>query len=182
MAADVYWYLPWLWTLSYWDWMFGEAGVVPTPLEPDDLERAAELHSEAFSRAWSADEFASLLAQDGAFGFLVRRIGQPREEAIGVVLARASAGEAEILTIAVDRKARRQGIGRLLMDHVLQHLHAIRCPELFLEVDEENAAALSLYRRLRFQEVGRRPAYYTAPDGRKTAALVLKRELRQRVP
>ncbi|WP_224008178.1 ribosomal protein S18-alanine N-acetyltransferase [Aureimonas sp. SA4125] len=147
-------------------------------MQPEDLDFAADIHSEAFDRSWSGDEFASLLSQSGGFGFVARRVGTPRDAPAGFVLARLVAGEAEILTIAVSRKFRGRGIGRMLMDQVLQHLHQERAASLFLEVDEENAAALALYKRLRFAEVGRRPAYYSDGKGRRTSALVLKRTLR----
>lgn len=175
----MYWYLPLVWTMSFWDGWVNGAPLVANPLEPDDLDLAAEIHSEAFSRPWSGDEFSSLMTQPGTFGFVARRVGEKQSAPpAGFVLARLVADEAEILTIAVSRRARRQGVGRLLMDMVLQRLHSDRAKSLFLEVDEENTGALALYRRLRFAEVGRRPAYYNDANGRKTSALVLKRTLR----
>ena len=174
----MYWYLPWVWTVSFWDGLAHNGPLVAMPLAVDDADFAAELHSEAFARPWSGDEFAALLAQEGTFGFVARRVGAKPGAPAGVVLARVVAGEAEILTITVSKKSRRQGVGRLLMDAVLQRLHADRATALFLEVDEENIGALALYRRLRFAEVGRRPAYYSDANGRKTSALVLKRVLR----
>ncbi|WP_182084241.1 GNAT family N-acetyltransferase [Aureimonas sp. ME7] len=171
----MYWYLPWAWTLSFWEEWLRPADTVAEPLAADDVEWAAALHSQAFSQPWSGDEFAALLSQRGTFGYVVRRSGAVRP--LGVVLARLAAGEAEILTIVVDKAARGKGFGRLLMDNTLQHLHAERAESLFLEVEETNAPALKLYRHLRFEEVGRRPAYYTAPDGTKQNALILKRTL-----
>jgi len=94
------------------------------------------------------------------------------------VLARLAAGEAEILTIAVRHASRRLGLGRMLMEAVLRHLHAERAETLFLEVDETNIPALALYRRLGFREVGRRDAYYADREGRKSSALVMRRDLR----
>jgi [ribosomal protein S18]-alanine N-acetyltransferase len=174
----MYWYLPWVWGMSFWEGLLSSGPLVAMPLDLDDIDAAAELHSEAFARPWSGDEFASLLSQDATFGFVARRVGAKEGPPVGVVLARMAAGEAEILTIVVSKKARRQGVGRVLMDAVLQRLHADRASALFLEVDEENQGALALYRRLRFAEVGRRPAYYSDDKGRKTSALVLKRVLR----
>lgn len=170
----MYWYWPLGWTLSFWDGMLGGEWAV-APLGPADLDAAAALHAAAFRQSWSGDEFASLLLQPGTFGFTVRRNATGRPQ--GIVLARQAADEAEILTIAVDPSTRGRGLGRLLMDNVLQHLHAERVAALFLEVEETNVAALALYRRLRFEEVGRRPAYYAGADGTRTSALVLKRGL-----
>ena len=174
----MYWYLPLAWTLSFWDGLLGNTSVTATPLRPDDLEAAAELHGDAFAQSWSGDEFASLLSQGGTFGFVARRGGAPLAKPLGVVLARLTVDEAEILTIAVDRAARGRGVGRLLMDRVLEHLHAERAVSLFLEVEETNIPALALYRRLRFEEVGRRPAYYADPSGHRRSALILKRAMR----
>ena len=79
---------------------------------------------------------------------------------------------------AVARSHRRLGLGRDLMEAVLRALHAERADALFLEVDETNAAALALYRRLGFREVGRRPGYYEAAGKPRTDALVMRRDLR----
>lgn len=174
----MYWVLPFVWSMSFWENLINGAPPVATELGSDDLDFAAALHSEAFARPWSGDEFAALLSQPGTFGFVARRVGTASAAPLGVVLVRAVADEAEILTITVSKQARGQGIGRLLMDSVLQRLHADRLASLFLEVDEENAPALALYKRLRFAEVGRRPAYYADADGHRTSALVLKRTLR----
>ena len=145
----------------------------------DDTARMAALHAEYFARPWLEDEFDALLVQDAVFGFAVRPVGKAAKPAVqGFVLARLAAGEAEILTIVVSRACRRLGLGRMLMDAVLRHLHAERAEALFLEVDETNIAALGLYRRLGFRDVARREGYYSDRQGRKTSALVMRRDLR----
>ena len=176
----MYWYMPFNWSLAFWEGVFRAPAFVATELEDQDIEAAAEIHGQAFAQSWSGDEFASLLSQEGVFGFVARRPANPHAPPAGIVLTRLTVDEAEILTIAVDRNFRGRGIGRLLMDQVLQRLHAERALALFLEVDETNVPALALYRRLRFEEVGRRPAYYAGADGQRTSALVLKRTLRSK--
>ena len=49
--------------------------------------------------------------------------------------------------------------------------------EIFLEVRENNQAALSLYRQAGFLEVGRRPNYYAGVTGARFAALTMRRRL-----
>ncbi|GHD15556.1 ribosomal protein S18-alanine N-acetyltransferase [Tianweitania populi] len=151
-------------------------------LEADDCHAIARLHEEDFGRPWSAEEFESLLTQDTVFGFAVREVGNPRLGLVGFVLARLAAGEGEILTIAVARTRRRLGLGRTLMDAVLRRLHSDRAEELFLEVDETNAAAIALYKRLGFNEVARRPGYYEHEGRKRSDAIVMRRELRRAKP
>jgi ribosomal-protein-alanine N-acetyltransferase len=148
------------------------------PLTPADAADLAGLHRQDFARPWSEDEFAALVADAAVIGFGAREAGHGGKAPIGFVLARLAAGEAEILSIAVDRAHRRQGIGWLLMDAVLRHLHAERAEALFLEVDEANAPALALYRRLGFVQVGKRPHYYRDGKGIASSALVMRRDLR----
>ena len=145
-----------------------------TPRDAGALER---LHRDDFSRPWSAAEFEALLLQPPVFGFAAVETGKPRNTAVGFVLARLAAGEAEILTIAVARACRRLGLGRRLMDAVLRELHSQRAEALFLEVDETNMPAIALYRRLGFDQVGRRDGYYSTPGGASTGALVMRRDL-----
>lgn len=150
---------------------------VVRPLEDADCHHLPALHQEDFARAWSEDEFASLLAQETVFGFAAVEAGRRNAVPAGFVLAREAAGEAEILTVAVARPLRGRGLGRQLMDAVLRHLHAARAEALFLEVDELNAPAIALYRRLGFRQVGNRPDYYQHGD-RRSGALVMRRDLR----
>lgn len=148
------------------------------PLEVGDSPALAVIHQEDFVRPWSDDEFAGLLGQETVFGFVVREAGRGAAPPVGFVLARLAAGEGEILTVAVSRAHRRQGLGWRLMDSVLRELHGQRAEALFLEVDETNLAAISLYRRLGFGEVGKRPAYYRSAEGSRSGALVMRRDLR----
>lgn len=145
------------------------------PLTIEDARGISALHREDFARPWSGDEFASLLDQATVFGYIAHETGRRHEPPAGFVLARLAAGEGEILTVAVARAHRRQGIGWRLMSSVLGELHGQRAEALFLEVDERNGPAILLYRRLGFREVGRRPAYYRTPEG---GALVMRRDLR----
>ncbi len=148
-------------------------------LEAADAPAMATVHQEGFVRPWNDGEFARLLVQDPVFGFGARQEGKGGAPVSAFVLARLVAGEAEILTLAVAAKVRRQGLGRRLMDAVLFRLHAERAESLFLEVDETNVAAVTLYRRLGFRQVGKRPGYYNERKGEPpTSALVMRRDLR----
>jgi len=156
---------------------FGRSEVSVEPLNAQDSNAIQRIHAVAFLHGWSSDDFRSLIGESTVFGFVARPQGQPND-ACGFVLARLVVGEGEILTIAVARDVQRQGVGRALMDAVLRHLYQERAETLFLEVDEANIAAQALYRRLGFQKVGVRPAYYETAKGR-SSALILRRDLKR---
>jgi len=156
---------------------FGRREVSVEPLNAQDSNAIQRIHAVAFLHGWSSDDFRSLIGESTVFGFVARPQGKPND-ACGFVLARLVVGEAEILTIAVARDVQRQGVGRALMDAVLRHLYQERAETLFLEVDEANIAAQALYRRLGFQKVGVRPAYYETAKGR-SSALILRRDLKR---
>ena len=149
------------------------------PMQTDDCSQVSALHGERFAKPWNDGEFHSLLMQPHVFGFVARQTtGLFRLPLAGFVLSRAVAGEGEILTIAVHGKAGRAGLGWRLMQAAMREVKARGGDSLFLEVDDTNQAALGLYRNLRFETVGERPAYYKDKDGVRTTALVMKRDLR----
>lgn len=148
-------------------------------MEIADCAEIAAVHEEDFKRPWSETEFAELISQDNVFGFVAREVGTRRPG--GFVLARLTAGEAEILTIAVRRVDRRAGLGRDLMEAVLRYLHAARAETLFLEVDETNQPAIALYRRCGFAEIARRKGYYGDAKTGRTDALVMRRDFPRRI-
>lgn len=134
----------------------------------------ADLHDKAFDRPWTALEFEDLLKSPGAFAVL-GEAGEPAE-AKGFILCRSIAGEAEILTIAVDPSARRRGWGAALVEVAAGVAAETGAEALFLEVAVDNAAAIALYQSTRFTKVGLRKGYYPHPDGAKDA-VVMRRAL-----
>lgn len=127
------------------------------PLTRERAEQAARIHAAAMAdglggAAWGAPSFRALLASDGTVGWIAGNNG--------LVLARAIAGEAEILTIGIDPAARRQGLARGLLGVCYAVLPAMGAERLLLEAAVDNVPALALYRSEGFSAVGRRPEYY----------------------
>lgn len=126
----------------------------------------ARLHAASFTtpRPWTeaelagflADPLCDLIALDGGFA-----------------LIRTIAGEAELLTIAVDPTLRRRGLGRTLLDAALVRAKAHGAEAIFLEVAADNVAAIALYEAAGFQRSGTRPGYYRQADGFRTDALTM---------
>lgn len=90
-------------------------------------------------------------------------------------MARLIAPEAEILTLATDPNARRQGHAEHLLHDLLNALAARGITDLFLEVASDNAAARALYEKSGFMQAGQRKEYYARADGSRVDALILRR-------
>jgi len=153
--------------------LFGGGEPVMTEAAARDASAIAALHGASFHRGWSEEEVEALLVDRLVVTHRVT-IGSAFA---GFIMSRRAADEAEILSVAVSGRRRGRGLaGRLLTLH-LRRLAALGARTVFLEVDENNAPALRLYRRAGFREVARRPNYYPGADGKPAAALVLRRDL-----
>ena len=157
-------------------WPFAKAAADPVIrlFTPARAGACAAIHAASFHRGWSAQEIASLAAEPSVLAHVA--LDSQEKTALGFSLARHAGAEAEILTIVVDRARQGRGLGRALLQTQLDALKALGVSETFLEVEAENAAALTLYRKLGFEQVGERKAYYAKPGAPAAAALILRRK------
>jgi [ribosomal protein S18]-alanine N-acetyltransferase len=121
-----------------------------------------------FGEAWTASQCAGLLPMPGVWLTLARARGA----VIGFALARAVAGEAELLLLAVCRSMQGRGVGKMLLERFADEAKGRGATRLHLEVREGNHA-LSLYERAAFTLVGRRRNYYGGRAGQTYDALTL---------
>ncbi len=130
-------------------------------------EALAALHARCFTtpRPWRADEFAALLKTRGTVlishqnGFAMGRIAGP---------------EAELLTIAVHPEAQNAGHGTRLLEDFLCKAATLGAKEIFLEVAENNPAAIALYLKSGFKQVAKRKEYFKQINGPALTALIFK--------
>lgn len=151
----------------------GGAAVTLRGASVGEAQLLAQMHAECFDNAWSATEFAKLMAMPGALSFLAVEGDEP----LAFLLARQAAGEAEILTIGTRPFARRRGIARKLMSHLAHELRQRGLTQLFIEVAAGNDAAQALYADQDFAVTGRRKAYYEKPGGKREDAIVMMKAL-----
>jgi tRNA threonylcarbamoyl adenosine modification protein YeaZ/ribosomal-protein-alanine acetyltransferase len=135
-----------------------------------DMERQACLHP---THAWTEDNYRSSLRS----GYWIRvRCEADSGRIVAVCVAMDGVDELHLLNIAVARSQQNQGMARAMLALLYARCQARQASMLWLEVRPSNERAHALYRREGFVEVGRRPDYYPAPDGREDA-LVMRREI-----
>jgi ribosomal-protein-alanine N-acetyltransferase len=139
---------------------------------PADLPEVISLERDCYSDPWPPTAFASLPDNERVF-FSVARDGVQRHLA-GYVVAWYVLDEGELANLAVAPGDRGRGIGRALLDAVLEDAVSRKTLQLYLEVRESNVAARQLYAGRNFEEIGRRKQYYRSP---REDALILRRML-----
>lgn len=133
---------------------------------------AIERGANAFP--WSGEVFADCL-RVGYACTVLERAGMV--DAFGILEIRGA--ESRVLNLCVRRPAQGQGLGRLLLDSILDTARRRGADTLTLEVRTTNRKARHLYESMGFHEVGTRPGYYPAARGREDA-LILARNLNPR--
>jgi ribosomal-protein-alanine acetyltransferase len=134
-------------------------GVHIRPATARDLPPILEIQAAAReSSQWAKEDYLAFdcdvaLINEAVAGFIVSR--------------RIDEKEREILNVAVHPEMRRSGIASELIQAALRRWPGAH----FLEVRESNAAGRELYRKLGFDEVGTRSAYYDNPP---EAAIVMR--------
>ncbi|PNH20692.1 ribosomal-protein-alanine N-acetyltransferase [Megasphaera hutchinsoni] len=127
----------------------------------DDVEGIYGIEQRSFSRPWSKDVIKREL-EDNEFALYY-----VLETADGLLGAYAGlwnvVGEGQITNIAVLPEFQGQGYGEMLVRILMEAAWDAGCETIFLEARSSNSVALALYRKLGYQTVSIRKAYYTDP-------------------
>jgi ribosomal-protein-alanine N-acetyltransferase len=132
-----------------------------------DLDRVVEIAASlATAPQWPRSAYVAAIA----LNVLPRRIalvaefaGEVAGFAVASLVGPGADFEAELESIAVAKSVQGHGIGAALLARLVTNLGLVGAEKLALEVRESNAAALGLYERAGFREVGRRRGYYRDP-------------------
>ncbi|ATY33588.1 GNAT family N-acetyltransferase [Sphingomonas psychrotolerans] len=142
-----------------------------------DLIEVSRIMEEAFDprfgEAWTSAQCLGMLSLPGVWLVIASFDGQD----VGFALARAIAGEAELLLLATRPAARRRGVAGALLRAIVAEAQARGVAQLHLEVRAGNDA-VRLYRREGFEKVGERKNYYRGKMGQAFDAHTYARELR----
>ena len=138
-------------------------------MEASHVPAVVELEKQCFSMPWSEASVRSELDNPLSLWLVAVADGT----VAGYIGSQAVLDEADVMNVAVSDSFRRQGIAQALVEELVRRLcgKGVRC--LTLEVRASNTPAKSLYEKLGFAQVGRRPNYYRNP---KEDALILRKE------
>lgn len=123
------------------------------------IPQVAAIEAEIFSTPWSGQGFADALAMDHTLFYAALA----QRQVVGYCGIYLAADEGEITNVAVHPQFRRRGIAWQLLRHMATHAFTGGTDRIFLEVRKSNFAAISLYTKFGFKNVGNRRNFYQNP-------------------
>lgn len=137
-------------------------------MRADDLDAVSAMENASYDFPWSLGIFRDclktghpcwLLCMDGVIA--------------GYGILSMGAGEAHVLNICIGADWRGRGLGRHLLGRLVDIARWNGAERIFLEVRPSNPLAKALYESVGFCEIGRRPRYYPAHEGREEAIVMV---------
>ena len=133
------------------------------------VAQIAQLEKRCFSDPWSENSIRSELT--GRLSLWV--VALDGDTVAGYIGSQSVLGESDMMNVTVAPEYRRRGIAQALILELIRRLSQQGNRSLMLEVRASNTPAITLYHKLGFAQVGRRPNYYRNP---KEDALILRKE------
>jgi len=124
----------------------------------EDVRRIHDIELLSYTLPWSEASILAWIEGTDRVYFLAR--DKITSAVLGYIAVFFVAGEGEIASVAVHPNERRKGVAREIFSVIKKYCIRERIRTLFLEVRENNIAAISLYKSLGFMDVGRRKGYY----------------------
>ena len=138
-------------------------------MDESHVAAIAQLEKICFNDPWSEKSIATELSSKLSCWL----VAVEDDALVGYVGSQSVLGESDMMNIAVHPEYRRKGIAEALVTALVAELTARGNHSLMLEVRPSNTPAVTLYEKLGFFQVGRRPNYYRNP---KEDALILRKE------
>lgn len=137
------------------------------PLTAEDLPLVLALEAKGHANPWTPGNFNDALSS----GYYMVVLEQ-QDRLVGYGIVQKILDEGHLLNITIDVALHGQGLGRLLLQHLLDYAEQ-HTSTLFLEVRLSNSRAIALYQSAGFNEIGLRRNYYPARDGGREDALLM---------
>lgn len=139
--------------------MVSKSGLKIRKMRVEDLERVLEIERASFPNPWSRNAFLYEIESNVSYPWVIEMDGK----IVGYSVHWLILDEAHLSNIAIDPSVRRRGIGRFVLEKVIESVKKMGAKFLTLEVRVSNTSAISLYTKMNFKVVGIRKNYYANP-------------------
>lgn len=126
-------------------------------INEDDVKN---IEIENFDDFWNQEILNEEIKSKDSSGY----IAIINEKVVGFIIIKTILDEIEIMNVAIHKLFRRKGIAKELLIKIIEYAKQNNIIKINLEVNEKNIAAISLYEKLNFKQVGLRKKYYNRKD------------------
>ena len=165
----------------------GAAELSFLPMQPADLDEVLKIESVSHIHPWTKGNFSDSLAA-GHWAYCIR----PQVEQIikgsyldpsmlwAYCILFPGVDELHLLNITVSSHLRKLGLGQRIMAAIEGVAAQQKIPRIILEVRPSNTAAVALYKRLAYEQIGMRKHYYPTDSktGFREDALVMAKSIK----
>jgi len=137
------------------------------PMHAADLDIIMSIEPHIYSHPWTLGNFVDSL-KSGYSAWVLEK----DTEIIGYSLQMMVLDEAHLLNLSIAKAYQKRGLGRLLLEHMIQIAKNLNAIHMFLEVRPSNISAIALYENMGFNEMAIRRNYYPSTIGREDAILM----------
>ncbi len=124
------------------------------PINSSDLPDILKINNQVQLNPWTQADIEVEISKQCNFS----KAALKEDKLVGYLLVRECGKDLEIMSIGVDQKHQRSGIGSALLKELIQSKPP--STELFLEVSHENQPAQAIYLRMGFETYLVRKSYY----------------------
>ena len=155
------------------------------PMQAKDLDAVAAIENAVYPYPWTRGNFEDAIrsgyqvwvAREGAENVPENAANNATDNILGYFLLMMAVDEGHLLNISVRADLQRRGFGRALLDRVISMARELGLTSILLEVRPSNVRAINIYSHTGFVSIGRRKAYYPAPDNSREDAIVMRLSL-----
>ena len=150
------------------------------PMAVRDLDDVLAIEKRSHLAPWTIGQFSDSL-NAGYWAYTLKKLGMEdaHDQTIGYCILMPSLDELSLLNITVDPDYRCQGWAKKILVVMEEQALKKNFKIVFLEVRVSNQAAIHLYRKMGYEQVGVRKSYYPIHEGAREDALVMRKELQE---
>ena len=131
-----------------------------------DLENIKEILTIEFDDFWNYNILKEELNSSNSYYIVAKSKNELENEIVGFAGMKVVIDQSDIMNIVTKKAYRNQGIGNILLKNLILLSKNLQLSSISLEVNEENKAAIYLYKKFGFQQTGFRKNYYQNKNGR----------------
>ena len=137
-------------------------------MKEEDLEKIKHKLQDEYDDFWNYNILKKEIENENSILIVAK---DEQQDILGFAGIQIILDEVDITNIVTKKNERNKGVGTLLLNKIIEISTQKYLRKINLEVNENNEYAIKLYKKFKFQEIGRRKKYY---NGTETAIIMAR--------